>query len=135
MRGKGSDFFDLRFAVFVYQFYVLCSMFFVLYPPKRRRRCISVETCPRTQYRGAAGACHEERDGKKRRCARWETGMIHLEYLRENAVVLVDCVFIFLNTATSIAAVMSTKYEIRVESVPGRPETNPTPIQPISLSI
>ena len=40
----------------------------------------------------------------------------------KTAVVLFDCGFLCLNTATTIAAVMSTKYEIRAESVPGRPK-------------
>ena len=79
--------FVFQFAVFVFRFYVLRSPFYVLsssffIPPKNAvRRCISVgmgphadtnapirgkssvETCVRTQYRGAAGACHGERNG------------------------------------------------------------------------
>ena len=53
---------------------------------------------------------------------RWFKRPSQVGTVRENAVVSFDCVFVFPNAATTIAAVMSTKYEIRAESVPGRPK-------------
>ena len=41
---------------------------------------------------------------------------------KKTAVVLVDCGFVSLMSATTIGTVMSTKCEIRVDSVPGRPK-------------
>ena len=53
---------------------------------------------------------------------RWFKRPSQVGTVRENDVVVFDCVFVFPNAATTIAAVMSTKYEIRADSVLGRPK-------------